>query len=221
MAIAAERTTIVYPTGDGEPVAETYAHMYVMFITLEILRQYLVREPAIVLANQFLYYAQGFPKLCVAPDVMVIFNVAPGGRDSYKTWEEGEVPRVIFEMTSARTQEKDKEQKKELYQGLGVEEYWLFDPRAEWIKGSLLGYRLVEGEYQPICDSKSEALQLRLEPSGQLINFYRLDNGEKLLTPAEMTAAREQERIAKNQEQLLRSQLIERLIAKGIDPESL
>jgi hypothetical protein len=35
-----------------------------------------------VLANQFLYYAQGFPKLRVAPDVMVIYGVVPGGRDN-------------------------------------------------------------------------------------------------------------------------------------------
>jgi Domain of unknown function (DUF5615) len=38
----------------------------------------------------------GFPRLRVAPDVMVIFNVQPGGRDNYKTWEEGQVPAVIY-----------------------------------------------------------------------------------------------------------------------------
>lgn len=75
---------IDYPSSDGEPVAETFVHFYALLATLEVLRQYLEGQPATVLANQFLYYAQGFPKLRVAPDVMVIFNVAPGPRDNYK-----------------------------------------------------------------------------------------------------------------------------------------
>ncbi|WP_071453812.1 Uma2 family endonuclease, partial [Gloeomargarita lithophora] len=200
MTLTTESKTIIYPSGDGEPVAETYAHMYAMFVTLELLRQYCAGQSATVLANQFLYYAQGFPKLRVAPDVMVIFNVAPGGRDSYKIWEEGEIPQVIFEMTSAQTQKHDQEYKKELYQALGVLEYWLFDPKGEWIDQQLLGYHLLPDGYAVIANNISEVLGLRLEADGQLINFYRVDNGEKLLTPDEMTIAREEERLAKEQE---------------------
>ncbi|MEO0852099.1 MAG: Uma2 family endonuclease, partial [Cyanobacteria bacterium J06648_11] len=129
VAIAPTQSEIFYPTGDGEPVAETYAHFCAIVAMFEVLRQYVTGQQATVLANQFLYYAQGFPKLRVAPDVMVIFGVEPGGRDSYKTWEEGQVPAVIFEATSAGTRQTDFEQKKELYEGLGVSEYWLFDPR--------------------------------------------------------------------------------------------
>jgi Uma2 family endonuclease len=139
MALATEQKTIVYPSGDGEPVAESYAHMYVMFVTLEVLRQYLAGQQATVLANQFLYYAQGFPKLRVAPDVMVILQVPPGGRDSYKIWEEGQVPQVIFEMTSAQTQRQDQEYKKDLYQALGVQEYWLFDPKGRMDYPAVIG----------------------------------------------------------------------------------
>ena len=228
MTPATASRTIVYPSGDGEPVAESYAHMYVMFVTLEVLRQYLAGQQATVLANQFLYYAQGFPKLRVAPDVMVIFQVPPGGRDSYKIWEEGQVPQVIFEMTSAQTQRQDQEYKKDLYRALGVQEYWLFDPKGEWLKQQLLGYRLVEESYVLIPDHISQVLGLRLEPAGQLIHFYRLDNGEKLLTPDELLAAKEQERLAKEQERLAKEQerqmrldLINRLRERGIDPDSL
>lgn len=96
-----------YPSSDGEPVAETYTHLYALLTTLEVLRQYLKGRQATVLGNQFLYYAQGFPKLRVASDVMVIFEVEPGGRDNYKIWEEGQVPVVIFEMTSGGTQAQD------------------------------------------------------------------------------------------------------------------
>jgi Uma2 family endonuclease len=73
---------------------------------------------------------------------MVIFNVAPGGRDNYKIWEEKQVPAVIFEITSEGTKEKDTGYKKTLYEQMGVKEYWLFDPKGEWIEQKLKGYRL-------------------------------------------------------------------------------
>ncbi len=166
-------------------------------MTLEVLRQYLEGQQATVLANQFLYYAQGFPKLRVAPDVMVIFNVAPGGRDNYKVWEEEQVPSVIFEMTSPGTKNHDQEFKKTLYEQLGVKEYWLFDPKEEWIKEQLRGYRLRQDVYELITDNRSEPLKLRLQVEGEQIGFYREDTGEKLLMPAELAQAlREEQQLA-------------------------
>ena len=177
---------IHYPCGDGTPVAETFDHMYVILITIEVLRQDLEDVQACVLGNQFLYYSQGFPRLKCAPDVMVIFNVEPGSRDSYKIWEEGEIPSVVFEMTSPGTRDKDEGFKKDLYAQIGIEEYWQFDPKGQWIEEKLRGYRLVNETYVPIETSESQALGLRLEVSGALISFYRLDNGEKLLIPVEL-----------------------------------
>ena len=186
-------TPIIYPSSDGEPVAETYDHLYALLTTLEVLKQYLTGRQATVLADQFLYYAQGFPRLRIAPDVMVIFDVEPGGRDNYKTWEEGQVPVVIFEMTSKGTQDQDKTFKRTLYEQLGVLEYWLFDPKGEWIEEKLQGYRLRGETYEPITDSRSEPLQLRLVVEGKLIGFYREDTGEKLLIPDELAQALHQE----------------------------
>ncbi|MGF1672446.1 MAG: Uma2 family endonuclease [Rivularia sp. (in: cyanobacteria)] len=195
----ANQTEIFYPSADGEPVAETFDHLYALLTTLEVLKQYLANRQATVLADQFLYYSQGFPKLRVAPDVMVIFDVAPGGRDNYKLWEEGQVPSVIFEMTSAGTQDKDQVFKKTLYEQLGVKEYWLFDPKGEWIEEKLRGYRLRGEIYESITDSRSEPLQLRLQIEGRIIGFYREDNGEKLLIPDELAAALQQEVLARQQ----------------------
>ncbi len=177
-----------YPSSDGEPVAETYTHLYAILTTLEVLRQYLQGRQATVLGNQFLYYAQGFPKLRVAPDVMVIFDVAPGGRDNYKIWEEGKVPSVIFEITSPGTKNQDTDSKKTLYEQLEVKEYWLFDPKGEWIEEKLRGYRLQKDSYELITNSCSEPLQLRLAVEDELIGFYREDTGEKLLIPDELVA---------------------------------
>ncbi|GAB4347958.1 MAG: Uma2 family endonuclease [Leptolyngbyaceae cyanobacterium] len=199
---ANQPTEPFYPSGDGKPVAETFDHLYALLITLEVLRQYLAGQRATVLGNQFLYYAQGFPRARTAPDVMVIFNVEPGGRDNYKIWEEGEAPSVIFEITSASTRKQDENFKKDLYAQLGVQEYWQFDPRGEWIPEKLRGYRLrdftnwegeLESVYEPITDGQSQPLQLRLTVEGKLIGFYRLDTGEKLLIPSELATALQQE----------------------------
>jgi Uma2 family endonuclease len=219
---------IFYPSSDGEPLAESYVHLYAILVTLEVLKQYLQGIQATVLADQFLYYAQNFPRLRVAPDVMVIFNVAPGGRDNYKIWEEGEVPSVIFEVTSPGTKKQDTEQKKTLYEQLGVLEYWLFDPKGEWIEGKLRGYRLRGEEYELITDSRSEPLQLRLQVDGQLISFYREDTGEKLLIPQELKEALQQEQVARQQAEeearvakLQVEQLQQKLKELGINPDTI
>lgn len=226
--------SIIYPSSDNEPVAETFIHLYAILTTLEVLKQYLEGQQATVLANQFFYYAQGFPKLRVAPDVMVIYNVAPGGRDNYKMWEEGQAPSVVFEMTSASTQEQDKVIKKALYEQMGIREYWLFDPKGEWVKGQLQGYRLapvtVEGEetelYVPITDGRSEPLKLRVQVEGQVLGFYREDTGEKLLLPAELAeelqrtaASLEQERSRAEKADQRAERLAERLRQLGEDPD--
>ncbi len=194
-----QQTEIFYPSADGEPVAETYDNLYALLTVLEVLKQYLAGRQATVLGNQFIYYSQGFPKVRVAPDVMVIFDVAPGGRDNYKIWEEGQVPAVIFEMTSKGTEEQDRVSKKDLYEQLEVKEYWLFDPKGEWIAEKLRGYRLRGETYEPITDSRSEPLQLRLAVEDKLIGFYREDTGEKLLVPSELAEALRQESLARQE----------------------
>ncbi|WP_103667329.1 Uma2 family endonuclease [Pseudanabaena sp. BC1403] len=222
---------IFYPSEDGEPLAETSVHADAIIATVAVLRNYLAEKFAerspVVLADQFLYYAQGFPRLRVAPDVMVIFDVPQQPYDNYKIWETGQVPSVIFEMTSASTQAHDQTKKRELYESIGVLEYWLFDPKGEWIPEKLRGYRrqanLPEKEedslvYEAIADGLSQVLGLRLEVEGSLINFYRQDNGEKLLIPSELfTALQVQTQRAEIAEQEVQK-LRDRLATLGIEP---
>ncbi len=243
--------SIFYPSSDGTPVAETFIHLYAILTTLEVLKQYVEGSwserqrgrQGTILANQFMYYVQGKPKARVAPDVMVIFDVVPGGRDNIKIWEEGEVPSVIFEITSASTQKQDRGLKKELYEQLGVTEYWLFDPKGEWVEGQLQGYRLgpvtVEGEdtmhYTPIVDGRCAPLQLRIQAEGPVLGFYQEDTGEKLLLPAELAEAlrhtatllAEERRRAEQavqqaeQERQRAERLAAKLRAMGEDPDQL
>jgi hypothetical protein len=57
-----QTTPIVYPSADGEPVAETYEHLYAILTTLEVLKQYLAGRQATVLANNSFTMLRDFPK---------------------------------------------------------------------------------------------------------------------------------------------------------------
>lgn len=214
-------STIDYPSSDGKPIAESSWHLDALRNTLEFLRQHLKDRRATVLGNQFLYYAEGFPRLRVAPDVMVIFDVEPGGRDNYKIWQEKQVPAVVFEITSKSTRTEDIGEKQTLYERLGISEYWLFDPKGEWIAEQLRGYRLQGENYALITDSHSEPLQLRLQVEGQLIGFYREDTSEKLLTPDELIEALAQEKQARQQAEAEVDRLKAQLRSLGVDPDIL
>jgi Uma2 family endonuclease len=206
---------IVYPSSDGEPLAETSVHVDAIINAVVALRQYLAGQQAIVLADQFLYYAQSYPKLRVAPDVMVIFDVPPGPRDNYKIWQEGQVPAVIFEMTCEGTKDKDETLKRTLYEQLEVQEYWQFDPKGEWIPEKLRGFRLSYDRYLPITDGRSEPLKLRLAVDDQPIAFYREDTGEKLSTPADMLQSLQQEIVAREAAEALLEQERQRAEAES------
>jgi len=124
---------------------------------------------------------------------MVVFDVPPGSRDNYKLWEESKIPQIIFEITSKGTQGKDQGFKKDLYEQLGVQEYWLFDPKTEWVEGQLQGYALQNDSYVALPEPISQVLGLRLAIEDTLIGLYRLDTGERLLIPDELAAALEAE----------------------------
>ena len=216
---------IIYPSSDGEPLAETQQHVLAILMSLALLRLYLQEQQAVVFADQFLYYIEGNPRARVAPDVMVVFDIEKRLYPNYKIWEGQQTPAIIFEVTSAGTKETDWNFKKTLYEQLGVTEYWLFDPYGEWITEQLQGYRVNEdGVYKPIRDNCSEVLQLKLQAEAYLIGFYRLDNGEKLLTPEELYSANlaanqrvEQETQRAEQEKARADRLAEKLRQLGVN----
>ncbi len=188
----AERPAVIYPDSDGEPLAETQTHVWVILSLLSMLSRYL-GDQAVVFANQFFYYIEGNPRARVAPDVMVVYGIKPGRYRNYKLWEERQVPEIVIEVTSEGTRETDWSFKKRLYEQIGIREYWLFDPLGEWITGQLRGYRLDgEGVYRPIENQVSQVLNLKLEPGEGRLDLYRLDNGEKLLPPDELAQQLEQ-----------------------------
>jgi Uma2 family endonuclease len=171
-------------------MAESQAHLLVMLWLIATLRQYYQNQPDVyVIGNMFLYWEEGHPEARKAPDVMVIKSVEPREyRDNFKIWEERATPSVIFEITSPGTADEDLQTKMELYQQLGVREYFLFDPRNEYLEQQLMGYRLINHVYEPIQPASngglvSSELMIFLVPEGAELGLFNQRTRERLPTP--------------------------------------
>jgi Uma2 family endonuclease len=183
---------IFYPCEDDTPLAEGEAHLLVIFHLIATLRQFFAPRPdCYVIGDMFLYYEEGNPEARRAPDVMVVKGVEPKPlRDFFKIWEEHAVPCVIFEITSPSTADEDTEAKFRLYEQLGVNEYFLFDPRSEYLEQQLIGYRLVGKRYEPLIPSSagclvSNEMQILLCPEGIQLALLDFKTGKRLPTPEE------------------------------------
>ncbi len=200
-----------YPTGDSRPVGETPLHRDNLLTSVKVLERYFAGDPLVyVSGNMFVYYERGNRRKHVSPDVFAVFDVPKDKRrDAYFVWEEdGHVPDVVIELTSASTKEEDLDDKMYLYKTeLRVREYFLFDPRGEYLDPSLQGYRLRGGEYLPIetVDGRlpSEVLGLHLERGGENLRFYDPANHCWLPTPDEREEALEAERDREQNERIL------------------
>jgi Uma2 family endonuclease len=187
----------LYPDSDGEPMGETDFHIAALILLRETLKLYFRARPDVyVAADMFLYYERGNPKACKSPDVMVTKGVGKHLRRSFRTWEEETVPCVIFEITSRKTRQEDQVDKPAVYARLGVAEYFLFDPEADYLEPPLQGFRLENGKYVPlVADAEgcltSAELDLRLSAEGYMLRLIDAQTGEPVLTQEERV---EQER---------------------------
>lgn len=140
-----ERPIIDYPDSDGEPMADNDPQYRCITDTRFALEQHYHDNPQVYVgADLLIYYVEGDPTKSVAPDVLVSLGVPRGNRRSYRIWKEGKPPEVVFEFASERSWRGDLGWKWGLYQGLGVREYFLFDPTGEHFSPVLQGYRLGE-----------------------------------------------------------------------------
>lgn len=80
-------------------------------------------------ANMPIYYVRGEPRRHVSPDAFFLPGVAlDWKRKSYCLWKTGVVPQVTFEVLSRHHEYKDEVVNRQIYQDLGVAEYYWFDP---------------------------------------------------------------------------------------------
>lgn len=200
----ARHDKVYYPDSDGKPMAETDVHRNLMFWLIYTLQWHFRDDPLVyVSGNLLLYYEEGNPKKSVAPDCFVVRGVPPGDRRTYLLWEEGVAPCAAFEVSSRSTRREDLHTKPALYARLGIREYFLFDPLAEYLKPPLQGFRLSSGDYVPIVPDTdagltSEALRIRLVRAGSRLRLWDLDTGAEILDDR-ARAARDQARAEQEQ----------------------
>jgi Uma2 family endonuclease len=137
----------------------------------------------------------------VSPDVYVVKGVEQRQRDIYKVWEEGgHGPCFVLEITSKSSRHTDLGEKMSRYRyDLEVPEYFLFDPRSEWIPEAVRGFALDEpGVYKPLeRDDRdrlvSQQLGLSLGVADGHLRFYLPGADAPLPTRAERAARAEAE----------------------------
>ena len=196
-----EDLSIVYPSGDGEPMADNDWQWIAMADTALTLRnRYAGRTDVYVASDMLLYYRMNDVSARVAPDVYVAFG-ANGNhrRDSWLTWREGKVPDFVLEVASPRTWERDAGDKRDIYAAMGVTEYWRFDPRGEFFVPELIGEELADGEYRSLPLQRDAegilrghsallGLDICVRP-GLELRLYDPVAGQWLLAPEESYAA--------------------------------
>jgi Uma2 family endonuclease len=182
-------------------MAETPIHVRAIMLLFQALEDFLAGRPDhYVGADMFWYWEEGNPRARRAPDVMVVKGVGRAERRSFFSWREnGAVPCVIVEISSEETWREDLIEKRRLYAGLGVREYFLFDPEAAYLDPALQGFRRNDrGEYEPLEPDglgrlRCEELGLDLRAEGTVLRLSDAVTGELVLSREER-AERERQR---------------------------
>jgi Uma2 family endonuclease len=189
-------TRIEYPSSDGRPMAETELHQRVMFDLIQRLKAWAATQRRVHAAGNILvYYEEGNPQRHLAPDAFVAFRVGNHERETFKTWEERAVPAVVFEITSKTTRREDTRTKRAVYQNVWeVDEYFLFDPREEYLDPPLQGLRRVRGEFQAIPANpdgsvSSRRLGLTFSRTGAQLRLHDTATGAMVFTQQEAEIA--------------------------------
>ena len=198
---AEDDLSIEYPSSDGEPMSENQWQYVAMTDTVSALANHFIhRDDVFVAGDLLVYYRMNDNATRVAPDVFVVFGAAGKHfRDSWIVWREGQAPDFVMEVASPSTWRRDAGEKRDIYAGMGVTEYWRFDPTGEHFTPQLVGERLAGGEYHPITlemDSdgtlrgRSDVLMLDIcARPGLELRLYDPESGQWLRTHRESEEA--------------------------------
>ncbi|MBE9114657.1 Uma2 family endonuclease [Lusitaniella coriacea LEGE 07157] len=218
------------PYDDGIPM-ETQRHKDQMEVLINALVPWLEqREDGYIGGNMFVYFSieQVRNQDYRGPDFFAVLGVPKGERKSWVVWQEGKAPDVIIELLSPSTADRDKNEKKSIYQNqMRASEYFWFDPfnPEDWE-----GFLLEGGVYQPIAINAggqriSRALELALVRwqgsfrgvEATWLRWATLE-GELLLLPEERAEAAELR--AENADRA-RQEAIPRLLGMGLTLEQV
>jgi len=217
-----QERNIRYPESDGQPMAENTRQFRWIVMIKENLETLFQDQADVFVAGDLLWYpVKGHPKICRAPDAMVVFGRPKGDRGSYQQWEEnGIVPQVVFEVRSPTNGFREMLDKLEFYDTYGVEEYYTYDPDPQ--RNDLTGFRRQDDRLRPIEAINgwvSPRLGIRFDTSGSELRIFRPDNAPfRSHQELEQIAARSEKRATQAEQRA--AQLAARLRELGIDPDA-
>jgi Uma2 family endonuclease len=218
----------LFPDSDGKPMAdntEQFSWIVLIKENLEIL--FADREDVFVAGDLLWYPIQSQLISPTAPDAMVVFGRPKGRRGSYRQWQEDNIaPQVVFEILSPSNTKAEMARKLEFYEQYGVEEYYLYDPDRLCLEGWVRRGNTLN-PLEQMNGWISPRLGIKFVWAAKELTLYRPD-GEKFLSPIELSQRLDQERSRADQERSRADQersradiLAAKLRELGINPEDL
>ncbi|MBX9579201.1 MAG: Uma2 family endonuclease [Gemmataceae bacterium] len=140
------------PYSDGEPMDTAWHRDCMTLLIGSIRHHWRNRDDYFVGGDMFVYFSPDrvFHTDFRGPDFFVAKGVdRHKKRFAYITWQEnGQLPSVIIELGSESTLDRDRGEKKDLYERIRIPEYFLYDPAEPRLEGwrltSLRGYVPIE-----------------------------------------------------------------------------
>lgn len=200
------KNKIIYPDSDGQPMADNTLQFSWIVTIKENLECLFADQEDVFVAGDLLWYSvEGQPKICQAPDTLVVFHRPKGYRGSYKQWEEDNIPpQVVFEILSPGYNFNTMLEKFNFYEFYGAKEYYIYEYNYNYLQG----WTRQNDELEPISEMNgwiSPRLQIRFELSEAELALYYPD-GKKFLTFVELSQradqAQQQADLAQQQAQL-------------------
>lgn len=218
---SSSQSEVIYPDSDGQPIANNTKQFRWILVIQQNLDWLFADNPNVfVTGDLFWYPVEGRPNIVNAPDVMVVFGRPKSDRGSYQQWNEEDVaPQVVFEILSPSNSQDEMERKLLFYDRYGVEEYYIYDPDRNRLRGWLRGEDGLDVIPQ-MADWVSPRLGIRFALSQESWEFYRPD-GERFLSYVEISQRFEEERQRAEQAEQARRDAIPRLLGMGLSVEQV
>ena len=183
-AAPAVEDEVFYPYSNGHFLPEHPLQAFAIVNVGMALTQHFYRTERVYIAlDMYLYFERGDPDKKVAPDLFVVLDLEERGRSVYKLWEEGKPPCFVLEVISPSSEIRNTVEKLDLYERLGIAEYFLFQPDTEREDPRLMGHRLMGGTYQPVFPEpggglRSETLGVLFHEDGEKLRVRDLETGK-------------------------------------------
>ena len=189
-----EQAQVIYPDSDGKPMANNTKQFRWIVVIQQNLDWLYANDPNVFVAGDLFWYpVEGKPKIVNAPDVMVVLGRPKGNRGSYQQWNEDNVaPQVVFEILSPGNTQEEMERKLLFYDRYGVQEYYIYNPDNNQLRGWILGEEGLD-TIASLSDWISPQLGIRFDLSGEELQIYHPD-GTRFLSYTEISQQLEQER---------------------------